>query len=201
MTPEEIREIRNIQHNIDSIFINRWSPRAFTGQPVSQEDLMAILEAGRLAPSCANSQPWRFIYGHRMNEDWNSLFELLVPANQEWVKHGAVLLLILSKRLDDKGRESGTQSFDTGAAWGFMALEAYRRGTPLHGMAGFDYEKAKEKFQLGDDYKPEAMAVLGIVGHLEDLSEKNRAREKPSTRKSIDDISINANRASDLLAR
>ncbi len=198
---DEIKIARNIQYDIDSIFVRRWSPRAFTGQGVKHTDFLAIVEAGRLAPSSSNGQPWRFIYAHRDTEDWPHLFELLVPANQEWAKNAALILLIVSKKFDDQGRESGTQSFDTGAAWGYMALEASRRGTPLHGMGGFDHEKARINFTLGDQYKVEAMTALGIPGNLEGLSEKNRSREKSNSRKPIEEISIKANRASDLLAR
>ncbi len=39
----------------------RRSVRKFTEEPVSQEALRAILEAGRWAPSGLNNQPWRFL--------------------------------------------------------------------------------------------------------------------------------------------
>ncbi len=197
---KEIYTARNIQYDISPLIAERWSPRAFTGEKIKQEALLPILEAARLAPSNGNSQPWRFIYAHRETDEWDLLFELLVPSNQEWVKNASVLFLILSRRIDDQGRDTGNQSFDTGAAWGFMTLEASRRNTPLHGMAGFDYERAKAKFQLGDNYKVEAMAALGVCGNIENLSEKLRAREKPNSRKSIDEISIEAKQASQWLA-
>ncbi|MEW5775091.1 MAG: nitroreductase [Thermodesulfobacteriota bacterium] len=39
----------------------RRSVRKFTDEPVAREDLVAILEAGRWAPSGLNNQPWRFL--------------------------------------------------------------------------------------------------------------------------------------------
>ena len=40
---------------------HRRSIRRFTEQPVSREDLLAVVEAGRWAPSGLNNQPWRFL--------------------------------------------------------------------------------------------------------------------------------------------
>jgi len=41
--------------------LERRSIRKFTGQPVDRQDILAILEAGRWAPSGLNNQPWRFL--------------------------------------------------------------------------------------------------------------------------------------------
>lgn len=43
----------------------RRSIRKYTDEPVSREDLTAILEAGRWAPSGLNNQPWRFMVINR----------------------------------------------------------------------------------------------------------------------------------------
>ena len=39
----------------------RESCRAFSGRPVTRDDLMKLVEAGRLSPSGCNAQPWKFI--------------------------------------------------------------------------------------------------------------------------------------------
>lgn len=43
----------------------RRSIRKFTDETVSREDITAILEAGRWAPSGLNNQPWRFMVIHK----------------------------------------------------------------------------------------------------------------------------------------
>ncbi|HOG48798.1 MAG TPA: nitroreductase family protein [Anaerolineae bacterium] len=43
------------------VILDRRSIREFTDEPVSEEDLQAILEAARQAPSGENAQPWRFV--------------------------------------------------------------------------------------------------------------------------------------------
>lgn len=51
-------------HDDNPVFkalFERRSIRKFTTEPVSREDLTAILEAGRWAPSGLNNQPWRFL--------------------------------------------------------------------------------------------------------------------------------------------
>ncbi len=61
MNEKEIQQLRQPDHEIDPIFINRWSPRSFLKKEVPEEVLMRVFEAARWAPSANNSQPWRFI--------------------------------------------------------------------------------------------------------------------------------------------
>ena len=56
---------RKSDYPIHEMFLNRWSPRAFTGEPITQEELLTMLEAARWAASSYNSQPWRFLYALR----------------------------------------------------------------------------------------------------------------------------------------
>ena len=44
-----------------TIMQTRKSIRAYEDKPVSREDLIKIVEVGRLTPSACNSQPWKFI--------------------------------------------------------------------------------------------------------------------------------------------
>ena len=49
---------RHADHKISDIFINRWSPRAMSGESIAHEELMSLFEAARWAPSSFNGQPW-----------------------------------------------------------------------------------------------------------------------------------------------
>ncbi|HJU58758.1 MAG TPA: nitroreductase family protein, partial [Nitrososphaeraceae archaeon] len=89
---------RNPTHKINSLFINRWSPRSMTGEDIDDEDLMSLFEAARWAPSSYNNQPWRFIYAKRNTESWNKLFDLLYEGNKVWAKNAAVLAVIISRK-------------------------------------------------------------------------------------------------------
>jgi len=44
---------------VDPQFLNRWSPRAYTGADISEETVLSFIEAARWAPSSYNAQPWR----------------------------------------------------------------------------------------------------------------------------------------------
>ncbi len=173
---------------VDSLFLERWSARAMSGQALQEDEFMPLLEAARWAPSSYNEQPWRFIYAKRDTPEWQVLFDLLVPFNQEWCKNGAVLVVICSKNASMHGGLNYTHSFDAGAAWQNFALQGHLKGLIVHGMGGFDHEKARETLQIPGEYTVEAMAVIGKPGDVKNLPEYMRENEKPSGRKHIQEI-------------
>jgi nitroreductase len=117
-------EGRIADHPIDRIFLDRWSPRAMTGETIPEEELMVLFEAARWAPSSYNNQPWRILYARRDSEHWPLFFDLMVEFNQSWAKNAAALLLFISKTTFDMNTgTSVTHSFDTGAAWENLALQ------------------------------------------------------------------------------
>jgi len=90
-------ETRQASHPIDRMFLDRWSPRALSGQPISEKDLMILFEAARWAPSSFNNQPWRLIYARRDTPAWEALFGLLGDFNKAWCVDAAALILFISK--------------------------------------------------------------------------------------------------------
>lgn len=180
---------RHSEHPINPIILNRWSPRAMSGEVLSDDELMPLFEAARWAPSSYNAQPWRFIYAKRNSEYWDRLFGLMVEFNQSWAKNAAVLIVIVSRKVFDfNGQPARTHSFDTGAAWENLALEAEVRGFVTHGMEGFDYDKAHKVLEVPDDYDVEAMIAIGKKGQKEVLPVGLQEKETPSDRKPLKDI-------------
>lgn len=173
---------------VDSLFLERWSPRAMSGKEVCDDDLMALFEAARWAPSSYNEQPWRFIYAKKGTEQWDTFMDLLVPFNQTWCKNGSVLIVIISKNSSANGDFNGLHSFDTGSAWENLALQGSLKGLVVHGMGGFDYNKARLALHIPNDYTVEAMCVIGHPGDISMLPEQLRNSEKPSGRKKIAEI-------------
>ena len=138
---------RTSDHEIDPIFLERWSPRAFTGEAIPEPELMRIFEAARWAPSSYNSQPWRFVYARRDTPHWENMLSLLNDMNRSWCKDAAVVMVVASNETmqppgQDKPVPSYSHSFDAGAAWGYLALQATKLGWHAHGMVGFDKERA-----------------------------------------------------------
>ena len=112
---------RTADHPIDAMFLERWSPRAFTGEPLAETDLLTMLEAARWAPSCYNAQPWRFAYARRDTPSWGPFLDLLVPLNQTWAAGASALVFLISNSMmrppgSDKDVPSPTHSLDAGTA-------------------------------------------------------------------------------------
>ncbi|ELZ12692.1 nitroreductase family protein [Halovivax asiaticus JCM 14624] len=160
-----------------------------TGKPLDEDEFMPLFEAARWAPSSYNNQPWRFLYATREDDHWNAYLDFLSAENKTWAKRAAVLVVILSKTtVDYNGEPSRTHSFDTGAAWQNLALEGARRRLVVHGIGGFDYERAAATLSIPAVYTIEAMAAIGIRGPAKSLPADLQEREEPSDRKSLDDI-------------
>jgi len=181
---------RTADHDIEPIFLNRWSPRAFTGEAIPQAVLMSLFEAARWAPSASNVQPWRFVYARRGTAAWPPLFDCLMDMNQPWVANASVLAYVLSarfrRRSDGTSAPNRSHSFDAGAAWAYLALQARHLGWAAHGMGGFFPEKAHEALGAPEsDYRVEAAIAIGRPTGAETLPESYRAREVPSGREPV----------------
>lgn len=185
----EITKVRKQEYRVLPLILGRWSPRAMSGEEISDEDLMSLFEAARWAPSSYNNQPWRFIYARKNTPYWDRLFNLLVEFNQSWCKNAAALIVVISgKNFEFNNSPSVTHSFDAGAAWENLALQASSMGLVAHAMQGFDYQKAKEELEIPDDYAVEAMIAIGKMGKKESLPKELQEREIPSDRKPLKDI-------------
>jgi len=180
---------RHPNYPIQSLILNRWSPRSMTGEPLSDEELFPLFEAARWAPSSYNSQPWRILYAKRDTPEWAFFYDLLVDFNQQWCANAAVLIVMVSRNTFEKNNKpSVTHSYDTGAAWMAMALEGSARGLVVHGMSGFDFEKAKNTLLVPDGYTVEAMAAIGKKAPKERLPKEMQSNETPSDRKPLEQV-------------
>lgn len=177
-------------HPIEDIFLQRRSAYALSGETISEQELMRIFEAGRWAPSSYNSQPWRFVYARKGTSHWDRLFNLLVDFNKEWVQFADVLVVVVSKdTFDHDGTYTRTHSFDAGAAWQNIGLQAAALGIIAHGMGGFDYDRAKTDLHIPDGYTVEAMFALGRPGSVEQFAAEFQRRDKQvSKRKPLEQI-------------
>jgi nitroreductase len=171
--------------DIDPLFLNRWSPRAMSGEAMSESDLLRLFEAARWAPSSGNGQPWRFLYARAGTDHFAKFFGLLSEGNRPWCVRAGALAVVLSRKTFEDGRPSPTHSYDTGAAWMSLALQGSILGFVVHGMAGFDRMRARAELSVPENYDVEAMIALGHPGRIEDLPERYRARDVKSGRKPV----------------
>ena len=163
--------------------------RAFSDEPVTNEELMPLFEAARWAPSAYNEQPWRFMYTQKGTKLWQQLLDLMIPFNQSWAKNAPVLVVLTSKTFFDRnGKLSHTNSIDAGAAWMSLALQASLNGVVVHGIGDFDYDKARTILQISPEFKIEIIIAIGKPGNKENLPQELQLREKPNERKQLDEI-------------
>ena len=179
---------RVFNHGIMPEIKNRWSPRAFSSKPVAREELMALREAARYAPSCSNEQPWRFWVADSA-ETLTRLRSVLDEGNQGWANKAPVLILVTcTKNFEKSGKSNHWQMFDAGTAWGYLSIEAERRGLVTHAMGGFDRDKARQEFSIPEDLEIITVIAVGYYGDKSELSEFNQKREHPQPRKEIEEI-------------
>lgn len=184
-----LKILRKTKYPILDVFLARRSSRALSDESISDQELMTLFDAARWAQSSYNNQPWRFIYARKNTAQWQTFFNFLVSANQVWAKDAQVLVVVLSKNtFDYNNKPSRTHSFDTGAACQNMALQGAFLDIVVHGMEGFDYQKARTELEIPDVYEIQAMFAIGKIGQLSHLPENLQSKEVPSERKPLDEI-------------
>ncbi|HAS51810.1 MAG TPA: nitroreductase [Gammaproteobacteria bacterium] len=180
---------------IADLIARRWSPRAIDpDQPVSREQLLALLEAARWAPSCFGDQPWRYLVWDRFHDPagWQQAFECLAEGNQIWVKNAPILVLAVAvPNFGHNGQPNRWAQYDTGAASENLCLQATALGLVAHQMGGFDPEQAKAAFNIPADHTCMAMIAVGYPGAADTLSGALQAREQaPRQRKPLAQIAF-----------
>lgn len=184
---------RVADYPIDALFLDRWSPRAFANERMPERDLLTILEAGRWAPSASNHQPWRFFYALRGSERWDDLLGLLIEFNQSWVKYAAAIVFVLSRTHSGElgsadQRPIYSHSFDAGAAWASIALQAHLSGYKAHGMTGVEFDRVLGVLGIPGGFRVECAIAIGRIGDKNQLPDVLREREVPSTRKPLAEL-------------
>ncbi|MFC4403015.1 nitroreductase family protein [Gracilibacillus xinjiangensis] len=184
MNKINVNDFRKANYPIDEMFLNRWSPRAFSGKAVEEEVLMSILEAARWAPSGSNKQPWRFVVASE-KEEREKFNQFIMEGNLVWCKIAPVYALIISD-----SEASPSHVFDAGAAWGFLSLQAMKNGLITHAMGGIYKDKARELLNIPEKYTIHAVVAIGYQDDVSVLEEAYQEREKPSERRSLSETII-----------
>ncbi|MCH4092670.1 nitroreductase family protein [Acetobacter sp.] len=184
---------REAGSQVAPFILNRWSPRAFTPDEITQEGLLNLLDAGRWAPSAYNAQPWRFIYACRNTPSWERFLSWLIPFNRGWAENASAIVYIASRTVTDSARtgepvEAPSHAFDAGAASVLIQLQANQNGWHTHPVSGFDKELAHAGLELPADHVVHAALVIGHRGSTSQLPENLQEREKPSPRLPLDTL-------------
>jgi nitroreductase len=186
----ELKEART-EHDVLPLIRKRFSPRAFSGDTLTDDELLTLMEAASWAPSSMNEQPWRFRYAHRGSAGFEALRATLAEGNQPWAPNAAAVIAISGmKRHARNQAPNATWAFDTGMAVGNLLTQATAMGIYGHLLGGFDHQAASDA--LGINAAEEGLIcllVLGRLGDAETLSEPFLTRERtPRSRKTLGEI-------------
>jgi nitroreductase len=166
---------------IHELLARRWSPRAYDPtRPVAAEQLKALLEAGRWAPSCNGDEPWRYLVWERNRDPlgWQKAFDCLTGSNQAWVRNAPLLMLSCAgSKFVHNDKPNRWAQHDTGMASLSIVLQAVALGLIAHQMAGFDADKARAAFRIPDDFTPMAMIAIGYQAEPATLPPDIKAKE------------------------
>lgn len=178
------------KYEIHPLLEKRWSPRAFSAEPVIEEDINEIFTGASWAASANNEQPWQYVYAMRGTSGFEKLWECLATGNKPWTKQAAVLFVALQRNTFVKnGKTNRWAMHDVGMANAQLLLQATSKDIYGHLMAGFDAEKVESALDLNEDVTPVCMGALGYLGDADSLEEPFRSREKaPRTRKSLEEF-------------
>lgn len=172
---------------VDSIFFRRKSLRSFLDKPIPDDKLQQLFEIIRWSPSCANKQPWRFVFVTDGKQK-DKLAASLAKGN-EWAAKAPALVVVCAREEDDYSRDDDPvkyYQFDCGLATMSLLLGATELGMMSHPMAGYSASGVKEALSIPDEYHAICVIALGYEGPIDQLDERTRAKdESERTRKPI----------------
>jgi nitroreductase len=179
------------------LLADRWSPRAFDpAADLSAQQVTALLEAARWAPSAANSQPWRFLVAARGSEDFARIFDTLAAGNQAWAGAASALVVVAAATVDAAGNPAPWALYDTGQAVAHLSTQASHEGLSIHQMGGFDQSALASAFALDATLTPVVVLAIGVRSDVPALPEPFAARETaPRTRLPLEHLVLTAKTA------
>lgn len=179
------------ENDVIDLIKRRFSPRSFSNQSLTQKEVVTLIEAAHWAPSGMNEQPWRYVVAFRDNvSGFEKMVSLLNPSNQLWAQHASALIFSYAKlSYSQNGKTNNSALHDTGMANQNLLLQALSMNIYGRLMGGFDKIKAKESFDISDDFQPVCIIALGHLGDGDYLPEALKAKElETRSRKPLKDV-------------
>lgn len=170
---------------VHELIAQRWSPRAFDPDAkVSEEQLRALLEAARWAPSFGNTQPARFLVGRKGDAVFDRILGTLTERNQAWACRVGVLLAGVAVTRNEKG-DVPYAEYGVALAAQNLVLQAVAEGLAAHQMAGFDPDALHRAFGLPDDVRPVVTIAVGVQTDAEVLGAQRLVERERGERSRI----------------
>jgi nitroreductase len=124
--------------------------------------LLSILEAARWAPSPRNEQPWRYIVFTNDNREKLNKAQSVLNEINDYAKRDPILICAITRKtFSDNGNHNRLHFHDLGAANENMFLEAFNQGLIMHAMGGFNVQKARQVFNIPEEFEAGIMIAVG----------------------------------------
>ncbi len=150
--------------NFTELVLKRRSYRKLKPFNVEPSVIKDLIEIAKLAPSCDNNQPWRFVFIFD-DKKLKAMKEVFHEKNK-WVENASLLVGVFSKQdLDCKIEDREYYLFDTGIAVSFMILRATEMGLVAHPTSYYNENEAKKIMNIPKDMK---LITVLVIGKLED---------------------------------
>jgi nitroreductase len=167
---------------IAAAMAERWSPRALdASSEVGPDQVRALLEAARWAPSFGNTQPARYLVGVRGTPSFDAILAALNSGNRAWAHRASLLLIGVMVTTNEKGSVPYAE-YGLGLASENLVLQAVELGLVAHQMAGFSADAVRSAFSLPDDAVPKVAIAVGSPGHPDVLEEDWRVEREKAER-------------------
>jgi len=156
----------------------RYSVRDYKDMPVEKEKILQVLEAGRIAPSAVNYQPWHFI----VITDEEIKSKVAESYSRDWIKKAPVIIAVCGDHSKSWKRKDGKDhcDIDIAIAVDHMTLAAADIGLGTCWVCAFDAEKCHSALNLPENLEVIVLLPMGYP------AVDNKEQEKK--RKNITDI-------------
>jgi nitroreductase len=172
------------------LLAQRWSPRALDpAHDLPAEQLTALLEAARWAPSASNTQPWRFAVTVRGIDAYAAVLDTLAPGNRAWAHAASALVVAAAETAGADGAARPWALYDTGQAVAHLSVQAEHEGLAVHQLGGFDRDRLRSVLDAAEGVEPLVVLAVGCRNDAVQLPEPFASRETaPRERLPLDDL-------------
>ncbi|MDX1363445.1 nitroreductase family protein [Arenibacter latericius] len=181
----QLENIADVDHEIFALLKQRYSPRIFKDEKISEQQLNQLFEAARWSASSNNIQPWRFLYAEKDTDTYDKILDCLSDFNKKWASNAPLLMLTAYKEKTEEDKENFHALHDLGLCMGSMTVQAQYMGIALHHMAGVDWKKAHEIFNVPEGYHVTTAVAMGYYGGDLDALPNDLQKQEVATRKRI----------------
>jgi len=155
----------------------RFSSRDYKDKPIEDEKLRYILQAGRIAPSANNTQPWIFI----VVKEKEGLEKIRESYNREWFKSAPCYIVVCGKHNESWKRKSDGKNhldIDIAIATDHITLAATEQKLATCWVCNFNKEKLSKHLYLPENIEPIAILSLGYPNDKPDMERHRYKRKK-----------------------